>query len=223
MTTDEGARAPEAAPEPVEREKRSRRSLWLSLLTLVLLVGLGVGAWYAFPVRSVRVTGNHFLSAGRVAALAGVSKTFGWLYYGAWRARALEEHPWVLRANIRKVWPGTVQVSVTERTPGATIQHDGRSVVVDLDGTELPGAKPVAPFVRGWGPDRSREAIDAARLLGRFDVRSVIYTPSGFTVETSRGTLWSGSLLSLQKYGSGVTMYAGKRVSIYPWGVSVGE
>lgn len=223
MTTDEGAAAPEAPPRPAERPKRSRRTAWLSLLGAALLIGLVVGAWYAYPVRSVQVTGNRVLSAARVAELAGVDKSFGWLYYGAWRARALEAHPWVLRASIRKVWPGTVRVSVTERTPGATIRRGDRTVVVDLDGTVLPGAKPIAPLVRGWGPDRSREAIDAARLLARFDVRSVTYTPSGFTLETARGTLWSGSLLSLQKYGSGVTMYAGKRVSIYPWGVSVGE
>lgn len=201
---------------------RRRRVLW-SVLGAALVVGTAVGAWYVLPVRSVQVRGNDFLSDRRVMQLAGVRRDFGWLYYGAWQARALEANPWVRSARITKVFPDTVVIDVVERRPSARLERNGKRVVIDWDGTVLPGAPAVGPVVRGWGPDRSREGVDAARLLARYDVKSVAYSPGGLTVETASGTVWSGSLVSLQKYATGVTMYRAKRINIYPWGVSVQE
>lgn len=201
----------------------ARRGLLLSAVALLLLAGLLLAVWFGLPIRSVRVEGNRALSSARVAELAGVRKGFGWVYYGAWRASALEQHPWVRGATLTRVFPDTVVVRVEEREPAARVVRDGREVVIAWDGVELPGAKPLGPLLSGWGPDRTDEAIAAARLLARYNVNSVDYTPSGLTVKTAAGTVWSGSLASLQKYAAGVTMNPGKRVNIYPWGVSVQE
>ncbi len=197
------------------------RRRWLWPLLLVLLAGLFAALWYGLPVRRVEVSGNQFVSDRRVAELAGLHRGFGWPFYGAWRARALGEHPWVRTATITKVFPDTVRVRVTERVPGARVRRGDHLVVIALDGTVLPGARPTGPLLSGWGPDRLGEAIEAARMLARYTVSSVTYTPSGLTVKTASGTLWSGSFASLQKYAAGVTMNPGKRVNIYPWGVSV--
>lgn len=203
--------------------KRPPRRRWPWPLAALLLAGLCAALWYGLPVRRIEVGGNKVVSARRVAELAGLHKGFGWPFYGAWRARALAEHPWIRAATVTKVFPDTVRVRVTERVPGARVRRGGREVVIALDGTVLPGARPAAtlPLLSGWGPDRLAEAIRAARLLARYNVSSVEYTPSGLTVKTASGTLWSGSLVSLQKYAAGVTMNPGKRVNIYPWGVSV--
>ena len=197
------------------------RRRWIAVLAPVLLAGLLAAAWYGLPVRHIEVSGNAAVPARRVTELAGLTKGFGWLFYGAWRARALVQHPWIRSATITKVFPGTVRVQIGERVPGARVLRAGREVVIDWDGTVLPGAQPTGPLLSGWGPDRLGEAIGAARLLARYNVASVEYTPSGLTIKTASGTLWSGSLAFLQKYAAGVTMNPGKRVNIYPWGVSV--
>ena len=200
-----------------------RRVPVLSALALTLTASLLVALWYAMPVRSVEVTGNKALSKARVAELAGASADFGWLYYGAWRARQLERHAWVREAVITRVFPDTIMVQVSERTPAARVVRGNRSEVIAWDGVVLPGAKLAEPVIRGWGPDRTGDALAATRLLARYNVKSVDYTPSGLTIKTASGTVWSGSLVSLQKYAASVTMNAGKRVNIYPWGVSVQE
>ncbi|WP_425145516.1 cell division protein FtsQ/DivIB [Deinococcus sp.] len=99
----------------------------------------------------------------------------------------------------------------------------GKLVVVAWDGTVLPGAAPSAalPLLSGWGPGRLPDALRAALLLARYNVLSVRATPSGISVQTSAGTLWSGSMDALLKYSGGVKMFANKHINIYPWGVSV--
>lgn len=195
---------------------------WLAL-GLVLLVGAGVALWFILPIRTVTVSGNRQLTAARARQLAGADQNFGWLYYGAWRAEQLTRSPWVRSVKITKVFPDKLNIELTERRPGARLMRDGREVAIDWDGTVLPGGALTGPHISGWGPERRMEALQVARLLARYNVESVAYTPSGFTVQTAQGTAWSGSVLSLRKYAGGVTMYPGKRINIYPWGVSVQE
>ncbi len=210
-------RAREAVPL---RPRRTR--LWV-VLALLLLVGALVGLWFLLPVRTVRVSGNHFLTAAQVQQLSGLSPKFGWLYYGAWRARDLARSPWVRAARITRHFPDTVEVLVTERVPSAQLLQGDHFVAMDWDGTVLPHGPLRGPQIVGWGPNRLNDAIRAARLMARYNVQSVTYTPQGMTVKTAQGTAWSGSYASLRKYGVGVRMYPGKRVNIYPWGVSVQE
>ena len=107
----------------------------------------------------------------------------------------------------------------------------GKTVTIAWDGTVLPNTKPPPagtsagtpplPLLIGWGPDRLQDARRAALLLSSYNVLSVRYTPSGITVVTKAGTVWSGSLDSLLKYSGGVKMFANQHINIYPWGVSV--
>ena len=224
------------SPEPGGQEGGARRLrgrgrswgwLW-RMLGVVALLGAGLGLWYAFPLRSVTVSGNHVLSAGQVKVLAGLTPPFGprggWLYYGAWRAAGLKGSPWVRGARILRRAGGRVQIAVSERSPALLVrQPDGRVVVTDWDGTVLPDARltPGLPLLSGWGPPRLAEARAAARLFAGYTVESVQYSPSGLTIRAAAGTVWSGDMVSLRKYSGSVRLFAGKRISIYPWGVSV--
>ena len=115
-----------------------------------------------------------------------------------------------------------MELNITERVPAARWQQPtGGVVVIAQDGTVLPGAAPTGPLLVGWGPDRLPLARSAAQAFGRYTVESVRYTPSGVVVQTAQGTVWSGTLDSLLKYSGSVKMFAGKRINIYPWGVSV--
>ncbi|NTX99680.1 FtsQ-type POTRA domain-containing protein [Deinococcus sp. JMULE3] len=216
------APADPAGPAP---RRRSRRPLWTALAA-ALVVGAGVGAWFALPVKTVTVSGNVRLSEARVRTLAGLDGSFGWLYYGAWRARGLLDSPWVQSAAVTRIFPDRVTVQVTERTPAARWQRrPGEVVAVARDGTVLPGATGTAklPLISGWGPDRVPEVLHLLDTLARYNAQSVSYTPSGVTVKFRSSSVWSGDLRALVKYAGSISMYPDRDIYIYPWGVSVQE
>ncbi|MEF2278179.1 FtsQ-type POTRA domain-containing protein [Deinococcus sp. YIM 134068] len=219
---------PAAAPVSVfgsQEQAKRRRKLWAAL-ALLLALGALVGLWFGLPVRTVTVSGQSRLSEARVRELAGLTPGFSWAYYGRWRSRGLEAHPWIQSAQVTRRFPDTVEVRLTERVPYARWRKpDGEIVAVAPDGTVLPAAENVArlPLLGGWGPERLMDALFVARAMERYNVQSVAYTPSGVTVKTASGTVWSGDPRTLLNYAGAVTQFPGKRIHIYPWGVSVQE
>ena len=210
---------------PGDPARRNWRPLWWTLGTL-LVAGALAGSWFGLPIRNVRVEGNVRLSPGQVKALAGLTPGFAWPYYGAWRARGLERSPWIQSAVVTRRFPDAVSVRVVERVPYARWKRPGGDVVaIAEDGLVLPGAKGVGalPLLSGWGPSRAEEALFVLRALQRYNVQSVAYTPSGITVKTATGSLWSGDLKYLLKYAGATVQYPSKQIHIYPWGVSVQE
>lgn len=218
---------PQPEPAPLPPTPKPRRTRLWTALGVTLAAAALAGAWFALPIRAVTVnTAGTQLSLARVKELAGLTPNFGWLYYGAWRARALANHPWIQSAKIVKKFPDSVSVEIVERKPYARWQRpDGSIVTLAADGTVLPGAATNSklPLLGGWGPDRLADALYVTQLLSRYTVQSVAYTPSGVTVKTGLGAVWSGDLKSLVKYAGSISMYPNKKINIYPWGVSVQE
>lgn len=216
-----------------EQARRTRRSArrahfrrfwrWWLLGAAALCLGLVAASWFALPVRQVTVSGNKVLGAAQVKALAGAVPGRGWLYYGPKQAGGLLQNPWVASAQIIKHFPDALEIRVTERQPALRLLGRGGERLVSQDGKVLPLAKGFGklPSVSGWGPARLGDAVLVTRALSRYTVQSVTYTPSGLTVKTAAGTVWSGDLKSLVKYAGSISMYPNKTVHIYPWGVSV--
>lgn len=216
-----GAPAP---PNPALRPlwRRPLRALLMLLLPLALAAA-ALASHFALPVRAVQVRGHEQLSSAQVLALAGLNVTErprpGWLYLRG-DLPALRAHPYVRSVTLEKPAPGQVLLHITERRPAARHRTPRGEVVVAADGTVLPGARPAGPLIVGYGPSRLAEALAAARLLARYDVQSVAYSPWGLTVRTARGTVWGGSLSTMRLYADGVAMIELQRMNIYPWGVS---
>ena len=225
-----------AAPAEPSRAARPRRGIkpgWLVLSGLLAGVLLFL-SWSQVPVKVVQVSGNTHLSSREVRRLAGLPEDrspFGWLYYGAWKARGLLASPWIASAEVTRKFPDTVLLAVSERQPFARWQRPGGAeVLVAEDGTALPTGAGITPgdlarlpVVTGWGPERLPEALRLTRALSRYTVQSVTYTPAGFTAKTASGTAWGGDLETFVKYAGSIGMYPNKKIHIYPWGVSVQE
>ena len=123
---------------------RSERSLrppdvhwaWRGLSAGAAIVEAALLAWLwfgpALAVRSVEVTGAHHLSAGQVAAAAGVSSHGSVISIDGQSAQGhLLDQVWVRTATVQPLLPGTVVIQVSEWEPVAAY-HAGPSTKLFL-------------------------------------------------------------------------------------------
>lgn len=136
--------------DPRIRERRlrirrdvNRRRLWKLgvLVGLVALVAAAVAALRSplLDVDRVVVVGARHTGSETVVAASGVRHRvpLGSVPLAA-TSRRVADLPWVDRATVRRVWPGTVRISVTERRPVAQIRAPAEGwLLVDRSGRLL--------------------------------------------------------------------------------------
>ena len=168
----------------------ARRRAWyrspgrLAGVTLALLLSAtlcyalvaSLGSSRAFTITSISVTGNERISDGEVhALLEGVLGTNMLVAdLEAWRQK-LRALPWVAEADIRRVFPGSISVTLTERHAVAIARMDGMLHVIDETATRIDEYAPRyaqldLPIIDGLATGRSGALIvDEARaaLAGR--------------------------------------------------------
>lgn len=193
------------------------RALMLSFLALSLL-GLGVSTFYP-PIKRVYVVGASHYSEAEVLRLAGVHVGDPLLWITTRSVKGLADDPWILGARVFRQLPDTLHIEVEERTP---VLRRGATTYA-LDGTVLPDAAPQETQVvtlKGWGPDRTREALEILRLVAPYKPQMLSYAPSGFTVSFTESSLFTPDAALLRAQWSVIEQQAGS-VAVYPWGVSV--
>ena len=102
----------------------NQRLFGMSMLVLVLGAPSGFGIWYVaqpdtLPIRSVKVEGEfRYLSQQDVyEALGGLAR--GGFFNVDVHAvkKAAESLPWVDSASVRRAWPDTLRLDITEQVP----------------------------------------------------------------------------------------------------------
>ena len=124
-----------------------------------------------FRVTSVALSGEQQLSRGQVLASAGVGDDSSLLCLDAATARSgLMSNPWIADATVLKLYPGRLQISITERKPLALWQKNGRITVIADDGTVLEDFTGdrfrSLPLVVGEGA--AGQAREFLAMLGRY-------------------------------------------------------
>ncbi len=135
------------APYQARRQSRPPGRPWLAALLVVLLAagaagGLVAGAWYAlcrsglFWVTDVVVEGElRRLDAPAVQELAGITPQTSLVGFSTAAVRGrLEAHPWIERAQVDRLWPDRVRITVRERRPLALVLRQGSLFYVDARG-----------------------------------------------------------------------------------------
>ena len=108
-------------------------------------------------------------------------------------------------------------VAQAERRTRARPDPGARYPLTDATPADRARAVPL----RGWGPDRSAEAVEIFRLVAPGQPRMLSYAPSGFTVSFAQSSLFTPDAALLRAHWSAFREQQQKRVAVYPWGVSV--
>jgi cell division protein FtsQ len=114
-----------------------------------------------FEVREVIVTGTVQVARAEVLERLGLTSEDTLLSVKAsLLAERLESHPWIKRAEITRVFPHTLSVTITERQPAAVLRSSSLVLLLDEEGQVLsvlqPGSEPDLPLLVG---------MDASRLI----------------------------------------------------------
>ena len=163
------------------------RDAWPRLARLVIVcAGLVWGLYFgttrvlsaeALTIGTITVTGNARMSRGEVVALLAGLRGQNMLSADleSWRRKLLNS-PWVAEAAIRRVFPGTVAVAISERQPLGIGRINDSLYLVDHRGTVIDEYGPNyadfdLPIIDGLTAQASAEGmlVDEARanLVGR--------------------------------------------------------
>lgn len=141
---DPSSVAPASAEPPAhitDEDRRRRLRPWaIAGGTVVALVTGTVALSYTpvFGARAVEVEGEERLAPRQVMRLAGVDRGTNVFHLDTALAESrLEAEPWILDATVATRLPGTITISVRERTPVLILVTDETRRLVAGDGTEL--------------------------------------------------------------------------------------
>jgi cell division protein FtsQ len=91
-----------------------------------------------FRITTVTVNGRKQLTQDEVLAVGGVNGRSSLLFLDAAGVRdSLKGDPWIADATVLKLYPGALQIDITERRPFALWQEDGKLSVIADDGVVL--------------------------------------------------------------------------------------
>ena len=117
-----------------------------------------------FRVDSVQLQGVSAMAKGDILRAAGLRRNEPILGVDLNALRGRVEHVgWVKSVQVVRLLPDTLVLAVSERTPTAVWQHNGRILVVDDEGHGIPEADPGRfadlPLVVGQGANQSAGEI----------------------------------------------------------------
>ena len=131
----------------------------------------GLANTAGFRITSVTINGRKQLSQDEVLAIGGVNGRSSLLFLDPAAVRdKLKADPWIAEATVLKLYPGQLQIDISERSAFALWQRDGRLSVIADDGAVL---EPYVtrrfttlPLVVGTGADT--RARDFLAMLARY-------------------------------------------------------
>ncbi|ETS13281.1 cell division protein FtsQ/DivIB [Bartonella quintana] len=97
-----------------------------------------------FVVTDIDMSGNKRVVQQEILRILGLDAAPSIFTFDVDKARSLlEQQAWIQLANVQKIYPNLVRISVVEREPYAIWQHDGMMDIVDSTG------RVIVPFQRG--------------------------------------------------------------------------
>ncbi|MCZ7595501.1 MAG: FtsQ-type POTRA domain-containing protein [Hyphomicrobium sp.] len=128
-------------------------------------------SWMGLRIEQVALSGQRFTADADVFAALDLVTSGSLVTFDAAEARArIESLPWVSSATINRIYPGSLEVRISERQPSALWINDGREFLVDGSGRVLSGLKAGTkvklPRLSGAGAPEQAQAL--LELIVRF-------------------------------------------------------
>lgn len=127
--------------------------------------------WTGLRIEQVALSGQRFTSDNDVFEAIDIPNSGSLVTFDTSRARErIERLPWVSTATISRIYPGSLEVNISERQPTALWLDDGREYLVDGSGRVLSALKKGTsvrlPRLSGQGaPEEAQALLD---LIVRF-------------------------------------------------------
>lgn len=127
-----------SAKVDIRRALKANRVLW-SLFYILLVVTLAALCFlYVFLVRHITFIGNSRFAAEDLTQLTGLAYKESMLLVDKDTiTKNLQSNPYIEVEEIRLRWPGTVEITVRERTACALTRQLGSTVLLDAEGIVL--------------------------------------------------------------------------------------
>ncbi|VAW15638.1 hypothetical protein MNBD_ALPHA09-1432 [hydrothermal vent metagenome] len=127
-------------------------------------------------VQDVTVSGRRNAPSGEILAALRVDRGASIMSFDASRARArVLDVDWVQDAAVKRLFPDTIEVTVSERKPFAVWRRKGRNFVVDAKGETITVASPAVmeqlPYLAGEGAPAAAPKL-FAMLEGRPSIKT---------------------------------------------------
>ena len=91
-----------------------------------------------FRITNVSIVGRKQLTPDEILAIGGINGRSSLLFLDVSDVRdRLKGDPWIGDATVQKLYPGKLQIDITERAPYALWQQDGKVSVISADGSVL--------------------------------------------------------------------------------------
>lgn len=161
------------------KKKKNKSSLIIGITASLLLVSVLAIATYAafikiksaFPVRRITFIGNKHLTADELRALSGIRRNASLLTLSSEKvSEKLLGSPWIKSVSVRKEFPDTLSVTVSEVVPIALLDLNGHLFIINEKGDLLEELKgntiPFLPMITG-DPFREREGFSEALTMAK--------------------------------------------------------
>lgn len=161
------------------KKKKNKGSLLIGITTFVLLVSALVTVAYisvikikaAFPIKRIVFTGNKHLTVDELRALAGIHSNESLITLpGKKISQRILKSPWIKSVRVRKEFPETLSIVVSEVVPFALLDVNGHVFLTDDKGTFLEELKdnpiPFLPIITG-DPFKEKEGFSDALTLAK--------------------------------------------------------
>jgi cell division protein FtsQ len=120
--------------------------------------------WTGLRIDQVTLSGAHFTADTDIFDAVDLPNARSILSLDSAGVRArIEALPWIASASISRLYPGTLDIRVTERKPAALWLENGRELLIDENGRVLsavkPGTQTRLPRIAGAGAAAQAKAL----------------------------------------------------------------
>lgn len=160
------------------KKKTKKSSFFINIaVSLMLVSALFIGVYVsfvkiksAFPVRRVIFIGNKHLTSDELRELSGIPRNANLITFSGEKvSENLLGSPWIESVSVRKEFPDTVSIKVSEVVPFALLDLKGHLFIINQKGNLLEELKgniiPFLPIITG--DHREREGFSEALALAQ--------------------------------------------------------